>query len=127
MLNNNYFIDQSVLIVDDDLYALEELEEALLEYGLTVHKATNSNDAVTLAMEFKPSFILMDFHLPDTDGLETTAMIRNFLPDVEVIMISGQDSFIAEANIRNTGSTAVLRKPVSVESISRFISNKLNV
>jgi len=121
------FIKNGVLIVDDDKYALEEISEALSDNELDVYKATNSDSAVLLAKEYKPKFILMDYNLPDANGIKTIEEIRTFLPKVEVIMMSGHDDFIDKATLSNTGSIAVLKKPLSVETISRYIHNMLDI
>lgn len=116
---------KSVLIVDDDLEALEEMACALRDLGLSVCSATNSVEALLLAKNYRPAFIIMDYALPDTDGLKTISSIQRFLPEATIIMISAVDHFCRFATTKNTGAFAILRKPLNMNSIARFIRDRL--
>lgn len=122
---NSSIYSHSVLIVDDDNEALEEMVEALQGQGLNVHSANDGNNALKLAYVHHPDFILIDYQLPDITGLEVVQAIRCFLPNVQVIMISGVDRFNECATTINTSAIAVLEKPLSINRIGRFISNRL--
>lgn len=117
---------KSVLVVDDDPEVLDEMVEALRDHGLTVHHAGNARVALSLADKHRPAFVLMDFNLPGIDGLETVSVMRKFLPEAVYIMISGVDEFCRLATTRKTGTFAILKKPVAMDSIAKFIRNKLD-
>lgn len=125
MLLNQLTPENSVLIVDDDVAALEEMTEAMRDRNLIVHAAANSAEAILLATEHKPAFILMDYNLPDVDGLETVSSIRRFLPNAIMIMMSVVDDFCELATIQNTHTDGILRKPLPISSIARFIQIRL--
>lgn len=126
MLPDQLIPENSVLIVDDDVAALEEMTEAMRDRNLTVHAAANSATAILMAAEHKPSFILMDYKLPDVNGLETVSSIRRFLPDAIIVMMSVVDDFCELATIQNTQTDGILRKPLPISSIARFIQARLN-
>ena len=117
---------KSVLVVDDDVDALLEIAEALYEHDLPVHLASDAVSAIELAFKFKPAFILMDYNLPGKNGVEAVASIQRFLPNATVIMMSGQDDFCLLATTKNTNTFAILKKPLAMESIARFIKNQLD-
>lgn len=117
---------ETVLVVDDDPDALEEMTEALRDYGLTVHPAADGAQALLLADQHKPAFVLMDYNLPGIDGLETASALRRFLPHATVIMMSGLDDFCRVATTENTGTFAILKKPLTMNSIARYIRNRLD-
>ncbi len=126
MASNRELRSKSVLVVDDDLDTLEEMAEALRDRGLTVHQAGNAREALSQAEKNRPAFVLMDFNLPGVNGLKTVSVMRKFLPGATYIMISGHDDFCRLATTKNTKTFAVLKKPVSMNSIARFIRNKLD-
>jgi DNA-binding NtrC family response regulator len=121
-------LNGSVLVVDDDIQALEEMTDALHDYGLTVHTASNQIMAMKLAYEHRPEFIIMDHFLRGYTGLESINDIYKFLPETRVIMISGfEDLFNIVTTSKGVSSCviAVLKKPLPMDGIGRFISNQL--
>ena len=116
---------KSVLVVDDDADALEEMTEALRDQGLTVHGASTGAAALAVAYRHRAAFVIMDYKLPGANGLETVSAMRRFLPKAKVIMISASGRFCKRATTKNTGAFAILKKPLSIESIARYIRNRL--
>ena len=110
-----------VLVVDDDRNALEEMVEALRDFGLTVLTAENGPDAVEIAQLRRPRCVIMDFDLPGFNGLETVTRMRRFIPLSTFIMISGHDNFCCAATTKNTKTIAILQKPVCMAGVARFI------
>jgi len=115
----------SVLVVDDDEFAMEEMIEALSEFGLTVHKASTGDDALAQARRHRPDFVLMDYLLPGTTGLEVAASMRTRWPEIKVIMMSGAENFCKAATTRNTGAIAILRKPFPIDQVGEFICKSI--
>jgi len=74
---NKTLLTSSVLIVDDDSEALEEMADALQDYGLVVYTA-NENMALELALEHRPEFIIMDYFLHGSTGIEVVKVIVVF-------------------------------------------------
>ena len=118
--------NNSVLIVDDDVEALEEMEESLQGYGLKVYAASNVGQALKIAKEQRPEFIIMDYLLSGYTGIQAIDEIHKFLPETQVIMISAFDDLAHRVSAADFGVVAVLKKPLSMESIGRFIKNKLS-
>jgi DNA-binding NtrC family response regulator len=114
---------RSVLVVDDDAAALDEMAEALGNEAIKIFVASNAIEALELAREFRPGFVLMDFNLPGMNGIEAIGAIQTFLPKATFIMISGLDDFCRVATTENTHSFAILQKPVSIHNIARYIRN----
>ncbi len=124
MTQNNRNGSKTVLIVDDDAAALEEMAETLRDFGLSVFEADRGSTALALAKEHQPRVVLMDFNLPGVNGLTIVHRMQEFLPNSSFIMISGMDAFCQQATTANTNTFAVLKKPVSMDSIARYISNR---
>lgn len=71
---------------------------------------------------------MMDYLLRGSTGLNAVGEIHKHLPDTKIILISGFEdlfSVVTSMNSVNDGVIAVLRKPLSMDSIARFISNQL--
>ena len=84
----------NVLLVEDhELYrmglsmVLEKTEGIHL-----VSEASDGLDGIKKAREYSPDVILMDIGLPNIDGIESTARIKEFLPDAKIIMLTSRNS-----------------------------------
>jgi DNA-binding NarL/FixJ family response regulator len=80
-----------ILIVEDHSMVAEGLALALERHGdlSVVGIATTAAEAVRLADREHPRVVLMDYYLPDGSGAEAAADIRRRMPDVAVVMLSG--------------------------------------
>lgn len=102
----------TVLIVDDHELVAEALRRALdAEPDLVVMGYAHTvADAVQLARELRPDVVLMDFQLPEGGGSDATVLIKDELPDVAVVMISGQSDGAALAVALEAGCTGFVNK-----------------
>lgn len=84
----------NVLLVEDHaLYrmGLSMLLEESKEVNL-IAEASDGAEGIRKAREFAPNVILMDIGLPTVDGIEATARIKEFLPEVKVLIFTSRDS-----------------------------------
>jgi DNA-binding NtrC family response regulator len=125
MQSNKTLLTSSVLIVDDDIEALEEMADGLQDYGLVVYTASNEDIALKLAIEHRPKFIIMDYFLHGSTGIEVVKEIQNSLPETQVIMMSGFEDLRRLITTTNSDVIAVLKKPISIDGIGRYIFNQL--
>jgi DNA-binding NarL/FixJ family response regulator len=81
----------SVLIVDDHQMVRDGLKAWLEEESdvAVVGAVGTIGKALELAADIRPDVVLMDFHLPDGDGIEATIGIIAAAPQASVIMMSG--------------------------------------
>ena len=81
-----------VLVVDDDQGFREMLRDFLLDDGFdVVGEARDGADAVSATERLHPDVILMDFRMPNLDGLQATRAIKEVVPEVQVIILSAYD------------------------------------
>lgn len=71
--------DATVLLVDDDLASLRLSELTLAEDGYTIVGTTKPQDVLTQVLELSPDLILLDLHMPGSDGLDVLAALRKGL------------------------------------------------
>ena len=67
---------KKILIVEDNPDSLEILGLFVTKIGHQAIKACNSKEAITYAEAEAPDLIFMDMGLPDVDGVETTAILK---------------------------------------------------
>lgn len=106
------------LIVDDDLLICEQTSAILKDIGMIGEWVTTGQEAVGRVRDKFDSgtyynFILVDWKMPDMDGLETTQQIRRIVgPDVTIIIISAYDWQSIEAEARAAGANMLVSKPL---------------
>ncbi len=113
-----------VLVVDDDQVICESAAEILDELGMRSSWVLSGRAAVlcvTRAHEAKDDFfaVILDWKMPDMDGLETLRAIRRELgTDVPIIVISAYDYSDIEEEFRQAGADAFLTKPLFKSKIA---------
>ena len=65
-----------VLIIEDDTTTLQFFEQMLVEQGYIVRAVSTVEDGLTEADALRPDAVLLDLHLPLTDGLEYLRRLR---------------------------------------------------
>lgn len=106
-----------VLVIDDNRAQAENLADALAIRGYDVETAASSSEA--LELKALPRLAIVDFRLPDGNGLDLALRLKARNPKLEVIMVSGytQD---AQAWIEHERGPALLRtfeKPAPVDEL----------
>jgi DNA-binding NtrC family response regulator len=86
-----------ILIMDDDLLALESLENYLKQADYAVVTAGSAREAVEQAREIPCDLALLDMKMPEMDGFQVAAMLRQLQPDLRVIIFTGYASLETEA------------------------------
>jgi len=79
----------AVLVVDDDPLVRKMLRLTLEQCGFDVRTAENGKVALQQMDERAAEVVVMDIVMPEQEGLETTAQIRERWPDTKIIAISG--------------------------------------
>jgi two-component system response regulator AtoC len=106
-----------VLVIDDDPGVRDYMEALVARQGYEVSVAADGEEALKNLETSQPDLITLDVVLPGMDGLQTLDKLKQRLPEVPVVMLSGhgQARNIVEAMRR--GASDFLRKPFEVEEL----------
>lgn len=78
-----------VLLVDDHILFREGLGNMLRPHGIQiVGAAANGKEAESAIATLQPDLILMDIHMPEQDGLETTRRLKQQYPHIKIVMLT---------------------------------------
>lgn len=80
---------QKILIIDDEQPIRELLSQYLTACGYTVATAGTEIETFARVDDSSPDLVISDLQLEDTDGLEMIARLKERLPDVPVILLTG--------------------------------------
>ena len=115
-----------ILIVDDSQELLDIMCEYLETCGYTVHMTTESKDALRLIAATRYDIIVSDIHMPEMDGLELMARIKNKHPGLPVVLITGYSVSEARKIAMEKGADAFVEKPFHMKKIIEVVANLLN-
>ena len=116
-----------VLVVDDDQVTCESAAALLNELGMRGQWVLSGKEAVsriTTAHNQADDFfaVILDWKMPEMDGLETVKMIRGELgDDVPIIIISAYDYSDIEEDFLRAGADAFITKPLFKSKILRVL------
>ncbi|MHC4174377.1 MAG: response regulator [Planctomycetota bacterium] len=82
----------SILVIEDDELTRRALQRSLRLYGFEVCLAKDGPAGLRLAQEKRPAFILLDWMMPDVDGLEVLSELKQNkkTEDIPVFMLTGR-------------------------------------
>src|SRR5262249_61430600 len=66
-----------ILVIDDDPIVLTTLAELLIAHGHRVLNAANGREGIELARSERPDLILVDYHMPEMDGLAVVGGLKS--------------------------------------------------
>ena len=110
-----------VVVVDDNPDILEWLVEILSRLGYRVVAADSVADANRRMAGLRPDFALFDYFLPDGDGVGLALEVRQRVPGVQVILMSGMELAQRDAAICERSRFPVLRKPFLAEDLEPLL------
>ena len=104
-----------VYIIEDNLFFAKLLEEKIRMEGMyNPHVFTSGEDALAV-QNFNPDIVILDYFLSVNDdsimnGLEITRKIRQLIPSIPIIILSGQEKIDVAVELLNKGACDYIEK-----------------
>ncbi|MDJ0868592.1 MAG: sigma-54 dependent transcriptional regulator [Myxococcota bacterium] len=106
-----------MLVIDDDPGLRDYLEALASSRGYEVFTAPTGEEALKLLERARPDLVTLDLVLPGMDGLEVLQGLKEKLPEVPVVMLSGHGQARSIVEAMKLGAADFLRKPFEVEEL----------
>jgi two-component system KDP operon response regulator KdpE len=113
-------IPARILVIDDEAPIRRFLRASLESQGFRVDEAITGREGLSLAASNAPDLILLDLGLPDIDGLEVLAKLREF-STVPVIVLSARGRERDKIDGLDAGADDYLTKPFAVGELAARI------
>jgi DNA-binding NtrC family response regulator len=117
----------TVLLVDDDIKSLNVLVEIMRRDEYDTISAIDGYDAILKIRDNPVDIVILDFHLPDTTGLDVLKQIKHIQPNVPVIIMSADSSPNILLDVHDAGAYSFIRKPADLTRLRQTVSKALNV
>ncbi len=102
-----------ILVIDDDIYIGNMLEEVLTKEGYQVLRAYSGTEALLVLSSSRPDLILLDLMLPGLSGEEVLPRIREF----PVIVLSAKADLDSKVNLLLGGASDYVTKPFEIKEL----------
>jgi DNA-binding NtrC family response regulator len=113
-----------ILIVDDESLIRWSLAQTLIDHNYTVMEAGDGKQA--LAVLENPTepveVVMLDYRLPDTNGLQLLAAIRGVSPGSRVVMMTAYGTAEVVAEALRLGAVCVVNKPIEMQDVADIVS-----
>jgi signal transduction histidine kinase len=108
-------MDKSILLIDDEGGIRKVLGISLADMGYKVFTADNGEEGLRIFRDEKPPIVLTDIKMPGMDGIELLRLIKEEIPDTEVIMITGHGDMELAIGSLKLEATDFVTKPINDE------------
>lgn len=114
-----------ILIVDDDESIRKVLATVLEESGYTVDTAGTGEEGIEKTSEEFYNLALIDIRLPDMEGTKVLARIKETVPKMRKIIITGFPSVQNAVEALNKDADAYILKPFDMEKVLKIVDEQL--
>jgi len=138
---NQYNEELKILVADDDKYSIDVIKNCLSSWGKTflMFEVGNGKDAVDAAKIIRPDIILLDWEMPQLDGLEALKQIKT-IPELFKTPVAMVTSRSGNAHIHEAfeyGASDYIKKPIdktealfriqTLANLSKLITRKSDI
>ncbi len=105
-----------VLLVEDDRRMRKYLRETLADQRLRVVETETGAEALAQASSHNPDLVVLDFSLPDLDGVQVTTRLRDWSA-VPILIVSARDEQAEKVAVLDAGANDYLTKPFATSEL----------
>jgi DNA-binding response OmpR family regulator len=117
--------ESRILLIDDEESVRKSLAFILEDEGYVVDVAENGQEAIRKSKANLYNLALVDVRLPDMDGISLLPQMRETVPKMVKIVVTGYPSLANSIGAVNNGADGYIIKPYSVEHLLRTIKDHL--
>lgn len=106
-----------ILIVDDEEFMVESLKKLLCKRGFDVEDFNNPIAALNFARRSNFDLALIDFRMPNIDGIEMIENLRSLHPQMKIVLMTAYASVANAVEAMKKGADEYIAKPFSFEEL----------
>jgi DNA-binding NtrC family response regulator len=116
----------NIVVVDDDPMIVKMCESVLTKQGHTVQGFTSTGEALRhLAAAPKPDLLVVDYKMPELNGLEFIQRAWDLRPKLRVVMITAHGTRELLGEAAETGVHGLILKPFTPAELTQGIKKVL--
>ncbi len=116
-----------VLIVDDAVHLTNFYTTVLEQAGMSVQVVNNPLEVMKPLLEFAPDLILMDIYMPECNGMELAAVIRQLdtFVGIPIVFLSAESNLDKQLVALGLGGDDFLTKPIEAQHLVAAVTNRI--
>jgi CheY-like chemotaxis protein len=111
----------AVLAIDDEAIILDLIVAMCQSLGFSVRTASSGEAGLQLARQHHFDLVLTDLAMPGLSGLEVARELHKAQPDLPVILVTGWQASLDQADLDRAGIEHVLSKPFRIEQLTDIV------
>lgn len=111
------------MIVDDEVEALDLMNELFVTKGYDAITAKNGLEALNKIRESEPDIIISDIRMPEMDGMQLLEVISNSYSHIPMIMVTAHGKIETAVDAMKMGAKDYILKPLSLDEILIKVDN----
>jgi two-component system, OmpR family, response regulator len=113
----NGVVTSRILVVDDEPSIVDAVATALRYEGFDVEEATTGRDAIAAVARFEPDLVVLDWMLPDIEGIEVGRRIRERGFKTAILFLTAKEAVENKVEALRAGGDDYVTKPFSLAEI----------
>jgi two-component system OmpR family response regulator len=106
-----------ILVVDDEPSIVDAVATALRYEGFEVHEELTGRGALAAVAELEPDLVVMDWMLPDVEGIEVGRRMRERGFDAAILFLTAKDAVENKVEALRAGGDDYVTKPFSLAEV----------
>ena len=115
-------MQKKLLVLDDEQSILDSLSRTLSDLGFELLLCNDPHLALDRIKSEGPQVVLSDLKMPGLDGLEILQRVKNYNPDIQVILITGHGSIDEAVAAMKKGAYDFIPKPFNKQEITAVVN-----
>lgn len=117
---------KKVLLIDDEIGALESLSSWFEEIGYNIHTASTGTEGLALVKKINPDVVITDIKMPDISGFEVLSAIKEYDEMIQVIVITAFDDMDTTIEAMQKGAYDYIAKPLDIKRLEMTVRRALD-
>jgi len=117
---------ERVLLVDDEEEYLEIMSERMRARDIEVTTSTSAREALNMIATESFDAVIMDFMMPEMNGIEALKAIKEKNPEMQIILLTGHATVEKTVEAMKAGAMDLIEKPADLDALSEKIKSAHN-
>ncbi|WP_415238097.1 response regulator [Seleniivibrio woodruffii] len=118
-------MDEKILIVDDDDELRSNIDEILVTAGFQTRQASGASEAMKMIQADCPDLIIVDYMMPEINGMELISSVKKSHPSVKIIMITAFAAIESAVEAMKKGADDYISKPFKKDALILSVRKNL--
>jgi len=114
---------ERVLLVDDEEEFLEIMSERMRARDIEVTTSTSAREALDMIASASYDAVIMDFMMPEMNGIEALKVIKEKNPEMQIILLTGHATVEKTVEAMKAGAMDLIEKPADLDALAKKIKD----